>query len=294
MIKKKENLYKELYSAYFISLIPLVLFGFYKNGIQPYQKGRIDFLNMWKPLIIIVMGILGALIGGLLREHHGEKKVDQKAFEACLGNVLEAALVVAILPLKSSPIIVFIVTFFVSLFLNKLKVNRIAVLYIAIEGFNVLFGLNNFFNAYEESVILHYDALDIFLGFGPGGIFATCTLFVFIALLFLSFNKLYKKEMSIAGILTFLVLGIVPKMIIGDYNSIFPYIFGYNTLFILVFVASNLYSSSYTVPGQILSGILIGILTFGLSFITPYTAAICAILIVSLLSGVLDRIFVIK
>lgn len=293
-MNKKNTLFKRLYLMHLIVLLPLVIFGFYKNGIHPYQKGLVDFLNMFKPLIILVLGGLGALIGGIIREAKKGEKIDGKILDKCKGNILEAVLMVSILPLKSSPLVVFGVTLLTSLFLNKLKINRIVLEYITIEGINVLFGLNGFFNAYEESTVLNYNGLDMFFGFGSGGIFATSAMFIFVALAVLSFNKLYKKEMAISSVVTFLILGIVPNMIIGDYSAIFPYIFGYNSLFVLVFVGPNLYSSSYTIKGQILSGVLIGILTYGFAFFTPYTAAVLAVLVVSFLKGILDRIFVIK
>lgn len=293
-MKNKKSVFNRLYLMYFAALVPLILFGLYKNGVRLYQKDLVDLLNMFKPLIILFMGAFGALAGSVIRELKRGEKLDFSIINKCKGNILEAILAVAILPLKSSPLIVFAVTFAVSLFLNRLKINRIVLEYIAIEGFNVLFGLNNFLSAYDESTILNYDGLDLFFGFGPGGIFATSIFLICIALLILSFSKFYKKELSISSIVTFLILGIVPKMIVGNYNEILPYIFGYNFLFILVFIGPNMYSSSYTVQGQVLSGVLIGILTYGLSFLTPYTSAVLAILIVSLFKGVLDRIFVIK
>lgn len=167
-------------------------------------------------------------------------------------------------------------------------------MYIIIEGINVLLKLNVFANVYELNTVLNYDGLDLLWGLGSGGIFSTSILFVLIGFIFLCFNKLYKKEMVISSLVIFLILGVVPFMFKGDYNSIFPYIFGYNILFVLVFILPNLYSSSYTVKGQVLSGFLAGILTYALSFLTPYTAAILAVLIVSIISGIIDRIFIVK
>lgn len=293
-MKKASEIFKKLIIAYFLALAPLILFGLYKNGIRPYQKGLISFLSMFKPLIILMLGAAGAICGSILREVRSGEKLDFKIIKKGGGNILEAVLAVSILPLKSSPIVVFLVTFLTSAFLNKIKLNRIALMYIAIEGINVLFGLNNFFNAYDESTILNYDGIDLFFGFGPGGMFSTSVLFIFIGLVALSFNKLYKKETALSSVCTFAILGVITHMITGDYGNILPYLFGYNVLFVLVFIAPNLYSSCYTVKGQVLSGIMIGILSFGLSYVTPYTSAVIAILFASLFKGVFDRIFVIK
>jgi len=291
---KKKNLTSRLYLMYLIALIPLILFGFYKNGISLYRKDLVDFLEAFKPLIILMMGITGSLLGGIIREYKNAKIVSRELLNKCKGNIVEGVLLVCILPLKSSPLIIFFTTFLFSLLLNKLKLNRIALMYLLVEGVNVLLDLNSFSNAYLESTLVKYDGIDLFWGLGEGGTFSTNILFMLIGLLFLSFNKLYKKEMVISGLMTFLLLGIVPYMINGNYDKIFPYIFGYNIIFILVFVGPNLYSSSYTIKGQVLSGILVGLLTYILSFYTPYTAAILAILFVSFTKGIIDRIFVIK
>ena len=279
---------------YLIALFPLVVFGLYKNGLSIYFKNVGDFGNALKPFILLASGLIGATAGGSLRECRKKTKVNKKFADKLKCDVVESLLVVAILPIESNPLIVFVVTAISSLFLEKIKLNKVALMYIVIEGLNVLLGLNNFNNIYEANTVLNYDGFDLFFGNGSGGIFSTNILFITIALIFLSFNKLYKKEMVYASLITFLVLGIVPNMVSGHYELITPFIFGYNILFILVFVAPNLYSSSYTIKGQILSGILIGILTYALSFWTPYTSAVLAVIATSILKGILDRMFVIK
>lgn len=291
---KKRSLNTRLYLMYFIALVPLLLFGLYKNGILLYKKGLVDGITSLKVPIVIAMGIIGAFLGALLREKKKGKTVDVGILNKCKVDVLEAILVVAILPLKSSPIVVFLVTFIFSIFHKKISINRIALMYIVIEGINVLFGLNTFTNAYELSTAANYDGIDLFFGLGSGGICSTSILLILLALLFLSFCKLYKREVAYSSLLAFLALSIGSFMILGKYTEIFPLIFGYNIFFSLVFIAPNLYSSSYTVKGQIMSGILIGILTFIISFFAPYAAVILAIAFVSLINGIIDRIFVIK
>ena len=269
---------------YLIALLPLLMFGCYKNGVEVYMKGFAGLYGLAKPLLLLSCGVLGAMTGGILREWKNVKKFNLSLLDKIKGDVVEAVLVVAILG----------ITMAFGLFLGKVKINKVALLYIVIEGLNVLWGLNNFKNAYEINTVLNYNGLDLFFGSGTGGIFSTNVFLILLGYLFLSYNKLYKKEMVLASVATFLLLGSIPKMIAGQYTEILPYIFGYNVLFVLVFVAPNLYSSSYTLKGQIVSGILIGILCFAISFVTSYTAAVLAVLIASVLKGILDRMFVIK
>lgn len=290
----KKGLSNRLYLMYIIALCPLVIYGLFKNGILLYKKDLINFIMMFKPILILLMSVSGAFIGGFLREYKRQGKISFKMINRTKTNVIEAILVACILPIKSSPIVVFGISFLVSLVLSKVKFNRIALMYLIIEGINVLFKLNVFENVYEASTVLNYDALDLFWGLGVGGINSTSILFILLGLVFLCFNKLYKKEIVFSAIISFLILGIVPFMVREEYLSICPFIFGFNILFILVFILPNLYSSSYTLKGQIVSGISVGILTYLLSFVTPFTACILAVLIVSILSGIIDRIFVIK
>ena len=53
---KSNNSIKRLCITYLISLIPLIIFGFYKNGISLYIKRYINLLEMFKPLLFILIG----------------------------------------------------------------------------------------------------------------------------------------------------------------------------------------------------------------------------------------------
>lgn len=291
---KRRSLNVRLYLMYVLAIAPLIIFGAYKNGFYLYRKGLIDAFTALRPLIILACSIAAAIAGSLVRERRRKTPVGPLLINNIKGDIVEAILVTAILPISSNILVVTAVNFIFSLFLHKLRFNRVALMYIFIEGVNILLGLNEFRNIYELKTVLNYDGVDLFFGSGPGGIFSTNVFLMVLGLIFLSFNKLYKKETVIPALATFLVLGVGTKLIMGDYGTIYQYIFGYNILFVIIFIAPNLYSSSYTVKGQITSGVLLGILSVVLSFWTPYTAAILAVIIVSLCKGILDRIFVIK
>lgn len=290
----KKSISSRLYFTTFLCLIPLLLFGLYKNGVQLYKKDLISFIEMIKPLIIIAMSIAGAFIGTFIREY----KAKNKDIKSIINNnkiiFLEAMIIAFLMPINSSPIFLFILMIIMGLFFRRFELNRIATFYISIEVINKILGMNSFENLYEQSALLKYDGLDLFLGFSSGGICSTSIILILISLFILMNNKIYKKEISVFSIISYVVLVSVFNMIKGDYVSILPTIFGYNVFFIYVFVAPNLYSSSYTEKGKILSGILIGILTFILSFVTYYGSAIIACFIVSILKKVIDKPFELK
>lgn len=292
-MKKNEKLTSRLYLTYILTLIPFILFGLYKNGYELYKKDYINLLESLKPLIIIFMSIVGTILGILIKTHRKTKKWDIN-LETLRWPIIESIILASILPLKTSPIIIFIITIIGSIFLKNTRLNKIAILYILISLINHILGLDSFLNIYQSSKSLNYNGIDLFLGLGVGGICSTSILLVTVSLIALSFNNLYKKDLVITSIIVFLLFGIISNMISGEYLKIFEIIFGYNVLFIFVFIAPNLYSSSYTMQGQMLSGIVLGTLTYFLLMISPYNAAIISILVVNLLSGIFDRIFVIK
>ena len=290
----KKGISQRLYFTTFLCLIPLILFGLYKNGLQLYKKDLITPILMLKPLIIIAMSLAGSFIGTIIREFKNKNKDIHKILNNNKIIFLESIIIALLMPINSSPIILFIAMIIMSLFFRRFELNRIALFYIGLEVINKIFGMNSFENLYEVSSMVKYNTIDMFLGFASGGICSTSVLLILIALFVLMNNKIYKREIPVSSIITYVILVSVFNMIKGDYVNILPTIFSYNVLFIYVFVAPNLYSSSYTEKGKVLSGVVIGVLTFILSFFTYYGSAIIACFIVSILRNVLDKPFILK
>ena len=279
---------------YGLVLIPLILFGLYKNGVQLYDKGFVSILGMLKPIILLSMGACGGLIGTIIREYRKNKVINTEALNKSKGLIIEAVVLGCTLPINSSPIILFAVTLVFGLFMDKCITNKMALMYIVVQGLNMLMGISSFANPYEVSTVLNYDGVDLFLGFGSGGICSTSIILIIVGLIVLSCNKLYKREMVYSAILSFLILGTVPSLINSTYEGIFSLLFGYNILFVFVFVAPSLYSSSYTSKGLILSGIVLGIVTYFLTIVSPFNAAMAGVLVVSLMSKVFDKLFALR
>lgn len=293
-MKKKNNIIGRLYLIMFLSLIPELLFGLYKNGYQLYKKDLITFVEMIKPLILVLMSVAGGFIGSYIRERKNKVKDIVEILNNNKIILLESTILSFIMPINGSPIIIFAATVVMGLFFRKVSINRIALFYLGINMFNKVAGLNSFLNLYEYTTTLNYSTLDLFIGFSNGGICSTSILFISIALLVFSLNKLYKKDLAYSSIITYTILIIVYGIITKNYTGILPILFGYNTMFIFVYVAPNLYSTSYTERGQILSGLLLGIITFSLRFAIPYTAPMIGVLLISVSRKILDKRFSLK
>ena len=289
----KSLLNKSLNNITTISLILLILFGFYKNGIFLYTKNYVTFLEMFKPLLLIFMSISGSVLGSFIHEHKKQKGIKLEYIDVLKTDIIESTILACVLPISTSPIILFIVVLIMYLIKDKYKFNYLALLFVIISLINRLLGTNVYENVYELSTVLNYNRIDLFFGLGSGGIASTSIVLIIGALIALSFNKLYKKEVAISSILTFIVITLLLSVIGNNYSGIFKTLFSHNILFALVFVAPITLYSCYTTKGQVLSGIIIGISTIVLSYYIPYESVFVSIFLVSLIKNIIDRIFVI-
>ena len=63
----------DLVNTYFLALLPVLLFGFYKNGILLYQNDLISFLDLFLPLSFYLVSIgIGFLVGVIFKVNKKE------------------------------------------------------------------------------------------------------------------------------------------------------------------------------------------------------------------------------
>lgn len=293
---KRENPISKLYLRYSVVLLPLIIFGIYKNGISLYMKGYVGIIGALKPLIIVLMCVSGTFLGTMLRAKKKDKSrnLGRLLTKNWLQNLIESMIMALAMPIGASPIIVFVIVLAGNFLLNNAKFNKVALIYLIILVFNDLVGCAIFENAYELDNTLNYNGIDLLVGFGLGGMCSTSSLLVGIALLILSFDKFYKREIVLSAIITFLVLGTVPAMINSEYAEILPLVLGFNIMYFFTFCLPDFYSTPYTVKGQILSGIFTGVLAYFLAGALSYYAAPLSILMANLFKGIFDRIFIVK
>ena len=291
---KNKKITTRLNLLYIIALIPLLLFASYKNIIFLSSRSEISALMSLKVLAIIFMSISGVILGIGIKYLKKNKKVKLKDLYTERELLIEALIMSMMLPLKTSPFTPFIVAFILSLINIKLKLNKVALMYLIVFGINAVLHLNVFdiTSSFTNPIALRWT--DLLIGLGEGGIASTSIILSLIGLVILCFNPIYKKEISISAILAFALLVIIPNMISGTYSDIFKMLCGYNVIFSFIFVAPHLRYSAYTTKGKVLSGILIAVLTYFLILLVPYAGSMIAILLINLLTPIIDRIFVIK
>ena len=275
--KDKNSLVK----AYFIALIPLLLFSFYKNGILLYQNKLISFIDMFIPLYFYIISILvGFLVAHL-------NKSDKREY------VLYALILACTISINTNmllyPIVLFVSLFIASFLQKKKEFNFLAFTRILLI-LALLLNSYSYMNVAEKIEAFNYNYLDIFIGYGVGGIASNSLFFCFIAFLILSFNKFYKKVIPIASsfsaFIVFILLFFITK------NEIYlENLLNGSLYFAFVFVGTDLYVSPYTKMGKIIYGLVIGLFTALLSILVPiYEAPYLVILLVSLFFPIFDKI----
>lgn len=274
---REETNIKKIISYLYISIIPLLIFGFYKNGIKSY-----DGIFILHPLILDLIGFAsGALVSIIL-----EKKKPLTSFYPFYG-LLSASLV-----FPNTSIIVFGLICFISLFIYK-KINKNNVNIVCVIALIVILISNFYETSYLNLVInsnTNLDGLDYLLGKGSAGLNASCTLLSLASYLYLSTKAFYKREIPLYSFLTYSILMVIYLSFIGDINSLFVRLLSNGTIFSLVFVSTMGTTSSYTKRGRICYALILGILVFILSFSFPSLAVISAIFLVSIMHKYIDKL----
>lgn len=274
---REETNIKKIISYLYVSIIPLLIFGFYKNGIKSY-----DGIYILHPLMLDLVGFASGVLVSIILE----KKKPLTSFYPFYG-LLSASLV-----FPNTSIIVFGLICFISLFIYK-KINKNNVNIVCVIALIVILISNFYETSYLNLVInsnTNLDGLDYLLGKGSAGLNASCTLLSLASYLYLSTKAFYKREIPLYSFLTYSILMVIYLSFIGDINSLFVRLLSNGTIFSLVFVSTMGTTSSYTKRGRICYALILGILMFILSFSFPSLAVISAIFLVSIMHKYIDKL----
>ena len=274
--KDKNSLVK----AYYLALIPLLLFGFYKNGILLYQNGLISFIDM---LIPIYFYFISAIVGFLVAWLSKDSKI-----EYILYGLILACTISVNTNMLLYPILLFVSLFIASYLKNKKEFNILAFTRLLLI-LALLLNSYSYLNVAEKINAFNYNYFDMFIGYCAGGIASNSFLFVIIGFIILSFHKFYKRWIPLMGSLVFIFILFLIFLITK--NSIYlEGILNGSAYFAFVFVGADLYNTPSTKRGMIIYGAMIGFLTAILSLLLPiYEAPYISILVFSFLTSWFDK-----
>lgn len=293
MFNKRNN--RDLNIDYIIALVPLLIYGFYKNYIIVYTRGIISLSDVFKQIFIFILTILIAILIPILVNILQNKKWSEKLLKDF--TIPLTIIYFLIMPFKCNKL-VFLTILAVFICLNsffkkdKLNFNRLALLQILTLVLLKQFGGISYENAYESAKHLSFTLFDSFFGRSVMNFGTTNIFLVICAFLYLTYRGYYKKEIPLALVFAYLVSGLGINLLLHkEIGVIFSTLITTNILFVSVFVASFPFYSPYTKEGGIIYGILIGILTSIFShYFNANEVIFVIIFIISLTNSLLDKL----
>lgn len=322
---KSKNTTNKMMLNLLVSLIPIIVFTIYKNGVIPYQAGKIEFIYILYPLLFI---LLPALVSFLIETIYAIiflKKRNKEIISYIkssysffpglfLGLILPINMPIWIVLLGAviaalskmifggfgknwfNPALVgylFIFIFFTSYFqinggyLNKLEVDTISTS-TPLTNSIVVEGIGDY-----DSLVKPYGSLvNFFTGMIPGSIGETSALLCLVAFIYLTITGVIKWKIPIVYVLTVFFA----TFLIGNINNLgiwYPLfqILSGGLMFGAVFMATDPVTSPTTTQGQILYGLFLGILTVGIRYLSPLPEGVfISILVMNIFVKVLDTI----
>ena len=271
-------------------LLPLIIYGCYKNGVYLYTSNYINLFDMFRPIILILTGALIGASVNLIYEYIIRRRKESLISAIFSSFHVEYGIILACISSINTNLFIFVIcTFFIFLiskFLNN-RINIIAITFIAIYLISTLKEEYIFANIYELSKTFSLNFLDYLTGRAHGGIAGTHIILLFVALTGLHISNTNKSEITMYTCISYAI----PAIIYGIIRNInvLDLLFLNNYMFIFTFVATDSVTSCYSNNGKKLFGILIGVLTFGFYFLNPILAPFISISVVSLLNNLIDR-----
>lgn len=271
-----------LINSYFIALVPLLIFGFYKNGILLYQNDLINFKSILIPIYFYGISVVVAFIVAKIM------RISVKE------NILMSLIVVSTISINTNlfiyPILLFVSLFIVQYVYNKskLKFNIQAMTRILLI-FSLLINSYSYLNIGEKLDKFNYDLFDAFLGFTTGGIASTSIIILIVSFIILAFNKYYKKIIPVMAILTFSIGSLVIAFLTKDLGNLNILLNG-TIYFSFIFVGADIELSPSTKKGMAVYGVLIGLLSAIIGIFNQFDAGFISIMLASLAIPIIERL----
>lgn len=263
---------------YIYGLIPLVLYGIYKNGLILYNANLINFLSIFKVLYLIVISLIIYIIFSIIIKRKLKLNLE-----------LLSILIIPLFMPYSINLIIYSISLFVLLFIDHylskiLKYNNISFIILGIILVLVIFNKYNYLNPIEQTNNYSYSFLDLLFGRIAGGIATSSIIIGIILIIYFSIFTIYKQNIAISSIIVFLLLtGILNNFNINSLlNS--------NAILSFILIAPELKNTPVSLKGTIIYGCVVGLISVLLcQFVSIYTGAFMAIFIVSLSYSILRK-----
>ncbi len=257
-------------------LVPFLLFGLYKSGYRVYHNGYGNIFTLIKPLLYMVSAII---ISFIYAKVHKTKFISYNL----LANILISLIII--------PETNFFLAIFLMLTVNVIgsfvKLNITALYMVILIIISMLCQNYSFLNIFEQEIHHIYVLMDYLLGFGYGGICNTFLIMSIISFIVLLCIREYKKEIPLLAFITYYALLLVKLIFVRDFTSSF--FINNNLIFAYIFIAPLSTVSPYAKGSCYIYGVLLGAITFALSFINLDLGVYLSILLLSVISPKIDK-----
>lgn len=261
----KKNKVLGINLLYILSIIPVIIFAFYKNGIVVWKNG---FMSLFLATQYIVIPIIIILFSYVFEAYYymGIKKEENtnSVFNSIVPYV-NALCYLVCGPTNylwlTVPMIIGI-DVIIKFLDNKFSINQIALfkclLYIVLLVMGVTSNANLYENSLSSSIT---DPSLLFIGNGIGEIGTTSTLCVLIGYVILLFNSYYKKDIPLICFLGYGLVSIVMYFVGGvTFNDILVNTFTSGFMFLCIFVTSLSTATPVVRGGKIIYSLIVGML----------------------------------
>lgn len=280
---------------YVLSVLPLIIYGFYKNGILVYQNG---FMSLFLSLQYLVIPIIIIVLSYVFEIYYymGIKK--EEGTSSVVNSIIPYINVLCYLVCAPNDYLWLTIPLIVILdilikFIDKyVTINQIALFKCLLVGIMTLIGNLEYANLYEASLTTQVTEPSLlFLGNGIGAIGTTSTLCALIGYIILLFNSYYKKEIPIVAFIGYAIVSVIIYFVGGlSFNDILVNTFNSGIIFALVYVASLSTATPVVRSGRIIYSLVLGVLVAVMVNILKLNIGVyIVILVLGLLTPLFDK-----
>lgn len=291
----KKNKILGINLLYIISLIPIILYGFYKNGIVVAQHGFFSYFLATQYIVIPIIIIVLSYVFESYYYLGIKKEKDSHSVVNSIVPYVNALCYLVCGPTNylwlTVPLII-VLDIILKFIDNKLSINQVALFKCILFGILTAMSLTNNANLYEASLDTTVTSpVSLFIGSGIGEIGTTSTLCALIGYVILLFNSYYKKEIPIFCIIGYAIVSVIMYFVGGlSFNELLVNTFASGFIFASVFVVSLSTATPVIKSGRIIYALVVGALCAVMVNILNFNIGIyIVILIMGLLSPLLNK-----
>lgn len=290
---KSSNTHRRNKVIYLLSLIPLILYAIYKNGILAYNRHLIGFLGIFKPLYLVILGSLICYTYLYISNKYIHKNKDIKKEFKNSYEIIYVIILTLSLPIKT-PILFYTLSVLIYLlgsdYLKRFKINVLSIVRLLLILMLVLLNKYTYMNVYEDNILTAYTTFDMFFGRIVGSMGGVSSVLLIISYLILLFNPSYKREIPIFIVVTYFIVSLGFGMFTHDIKDVLKLMLTNEVLFPSIYVATVSLASPILNNKKIIYGVGIGILGFVLARFMGKEGIYVAIVIMNIILIMLEKI----